>query len=283
MKLGIGLPNQVRNVPGTVLPRWAARAEQAGFSTLGTVGRLAYPGIMDSVALSAAAGATTSIGLMSTVLLGPVWPKVLLAKELAGVDAVSGGRLTIGISVGQRGDDFVVDGLGLAGRGERLDETLSTFRSVWSGDPIGGGANPAVPPGSRQPPVLFGGFSPPTFRRMAAWGEGYIGATVPPAMAAQAFGAARAAWAAAGRAGAPRLVGTCYFVFGDGDRGRAEVADYYAGGGDLTDLLVGNVRAGADQVREAVKQFEELGADELILLPCLADLAQLDALAETVL
>lgn len=80
MKVGIGLPNQVRGVQPMVIPGWAAQAEEAGFSTLGSVGRVAYPG---------------SIGLLSTVLLGPAWPPVLLAKETAGIDAVSGGRLTL--------------------------------------------------------------------------------------------------------------------------------------------------------------------------------------------
>jgi hypothetical protein len=53
MKIGIGLPNQVRGTRPTVIPGWASRAEQAGFSTLGTVGRVAYRGVMDTVALPA--------------------------------------------------------------------------------------------------------------------------------------------------------------------------------------------------------------------------------------
>jgi hypothetical protein len=57
MKISIGLPNQVRNVRASVIPTWAAQAEQAGFSTLFTVGRIAYPGVTDTVALAAVAGA----------------------------------------------------------------------------------------------------------------------------------------------------------------------------------------------------------------------------------
>ena len=59
MRIGIGLPNQVRDVRAAVIPAWARRAEEAGFATLGTTGRIAYPGVMDTVALAAAAGATT--------------------------------------------------------------------------------------------------------------------------------------------------------------------------------------------------------------------------------
>src|SRR5262244_841845 len=104
MQIGIGLPNQVRDVRPAVIPEWASQAEKAGFSTLGTIGRIAYPGVMDTVALAAAAGATSTIGLVSTVMLTPVWPSTLIGKELAGIQGVSGGRLTVGIGVGGRPD-----------------------------------------------------------------------------------------------------------------------------------------------------------------------------------
>ncbi|MEU6033261.1 LLM class flavin-dependent oxidoreductase [Streptomyces tauricus] len=63
---------------------------------------------MDTVALAAAAGATNRIGLISNVLLGPVWPAHMLAKEAQSIDGVSGGRLTLGIGLGGRPDDFVI-------------------------------------------------------------------------------------------------------------------------------------------------------------------------------
>src|ERR1700753_787478 len=118
MHIGIGLPNQVRDVRASVIPRWAAQAESAGFSTLGTVGRMAYPGVIDTVALAAAAGATSTIGLLTTALLGPIWPGTLLAKEIAGIDGVSGGRLRLGLGIGNagpRGDDFAVPGFPASG------------------------------------------------------------------------------------------------------------------------------------------------------------------------
>ena len=55
---------------------------------------------MDTVALAAAAGATSTIGLISNIMIAPVWPAALLAKEVAGIDAVSGNRLTLGIGLG---------------------------------------------------------------------------------------------------------------------------------------------------------------------------------------
>ena len=282
MKIGIGIPNQVRNVNAAVLPAWAARAERAGFSTLGTVGRVAYPSVMDTVALAAAAGATSTIGLLSNVAVAPVWPGTLFAKEIASIDGVSGGRLTLGIGVGGRPDDFVAEGFGPSDRGRRMDQDLATYRSVWNGDPVGGGANPAVPSGTRQIPLLFGAGSPRALKRMAEHGDGYVAPSVPAAMAGQTFDAARAAWQAAGRDGEPRLVAIAYFALGDVDKGRANVADYYAGSEPYLDIVVNGVRTSAQQITEAVKEFEELGAEELILNPTSDDLDEIARLADVV-
>lgn len=284
MKIGIGLPNQVRGTLPTVIPGWASRAEQAGFSTLGTVGRMAYPGVMDTVALAAAAATTTSIGLLSNLMLGPVWPPVLLAKETAAIDAVSGGRLTLGLGVGIRPDDFVVDGLGMAGRGRRFDQDLGIYRDVWNGEPVGGGPNPAVTPGAREIPLLFGGSVPASFERVARWGIGYIGGSLPAPMVAPAFEATRAAWAKAGREGSPYLVAVAYFALGDTDQGRANVWDYYSISGDqVARLITDGVAAGPERVKDTVAAFADLGADELILNPTVGDPEEITRLAGIVL
>lgn len=283
MHIGIGLPNQVRDVHAPVIPAWARLAEEAGFSTLGTTGRIAYPGVMDTVALAAAAGATSRIGLLSQVLLATTWPGALLAKEAASIDAVSAGRLTLGIGVGIREDDFVVPGHGPRDRGARMDRDLETYRSLWAGAPVPGSENPAVPAGSRQVPLLFGATTPAAFRRMAETSDGYVAGSVPAAMASGLFDAARGAWQAAGRTGRPRLVGLNYVALGDPERGRANVADYYAATGQYQDIVVGNVHTSAEAVRDAVKQFEDLGVDELILSPGTDDLDEVTRLADIVL
>ncbi|MEV6133697.1 LLM class flavin-dependent oxidoreductase [Streptomyces violaceusniger] len=284
MKIGIGLPNQVREMDPAIIPTWATRAEKAGFSSLGSIGHIAYPGLMDTVALAAVAGATSTIGLISHIMAAPMWPAVLLAKEVAGIDAVSGNRLTLGISVGGRSDDFLVDGLGPRGRGKRLDRDLEVYRSIWRGETVGGASNPLVPAGTRSVPLMFGGGSPASFERMARWGEGYIGPSVPVGMAAQMFDAAGSAWKKAGREGSPRLVAIAYYVFSDVEQGRANVQHYYSASGEQTiDIVDSGICAGPDAVREAVKAYSELGVDEIIFTPALADTHEVGRLAEVVL
>ncbi|MFF2525134.1 LLM class flavin-dependent oxidoreductase [Streptomyces liangshanensis] len=284
MKIGIGLPNQIRDVRPGVLPEWARRAEEAGFSTLGSVGRIAYPGVMDTVALAAAAGATSRIGLLSTVLLGPVWPALLVAKEAAGIDGVSGGRLTLGVGLGGRPDDFVVEGLGARGTGRRLDEDIEAYRKVWRGEVPDGCDNPLVPAGTREVPLLFGGGVPASFERVARSGRGYIGASLPPAMVGPAFEGVREAWLRAGRKGSPYLVAIAYFAVADPEAGTRAVHDYYTTAGpEAAGLLASTVRGGAEQIKEVVRAFEGLGADELVLNPTGDDLDEVARLAEIVL
>jgi alkanesulfonate monooxygenase SsuD/methylene tetrahydromethanopterin reductase-like flavin-dependent oxidoreductase (luciferase family) len=284
IKIGIGLPNQVRDVdPRTIVP-WAAAAEASGFSTLATMGRIAYPGVMDTVALAAAATTTDSIGLLSGILLGPVWPATLLAKEIAGIDGISGGRLTLGLGIGRRADDYVSAGHGAPGRGKRLDRDLETFRSVWRGESVGGGVNSAVRSETREVPMMFGGAAPAALTRMAHWGVGYIGPVVPPSMVAPVFDAARQAWTRAGRSGTPKLTASTYFAAADAERGRRGVYDYYLDlGHERATFMAQGMVHGQDGIREAVKAYTELGVDELIFNPALGDLDEVTRLAQTVL
>ena len=124
MKIGTGMPNQVPSMPSDTIPAWAHLAEESGFASLTTVGRQAYPGLPDTIALAGAAAVTHRIELISGVLLAATWPAPLLARELAGIDGMSGGRLTFGLAAGQRPDDFIAEGYGSRGRGARLDRDL---------------------------------------------------------------------------------------------------------------------------------------------------------------
>lgn len=281
MKFGMGLPNQIRNVDPAIIPDWATRTEKAGFCTLASAGRFAYPGLADTVALAAAAAVTSGIELISDVLLAPSWPAALLAKELAGIDALSGGRLTVGVGIGSRQEDFPVDGLPAKGLGRRMDADLAVYRDIWSGKPFGESANPVVPEGTRQVPMLFGGVVEASFARMAKWGTGYLGAAMPAFMVAESFGRARAAWTEAGREGRPRLVANVSYAVDNGAAGRANTAHAFSFmPPQVVEMVVAGVAVGADAIAEAVKSFEEIGADELVFNPTTADPNEIERLAE---
>ncbi|MFI5778763.1 LLM class flavin-dependent oxidoreductase [Nocardia sp. NPDC051570] len=284
MRIGIGMPNQVRNVRPSIIPAWAERAEDAGFAILGTVGRNAYPGVADTVALAAAAAVTSRTELISGVLLGATWPAPLLAKELAGIDGISGGRLTVGLGVGVREDDFLADGYGPRGRGARFDRDLEVFREVWRGEPVGGGPNAAVPEGTREVPMLFGGFAPAAMDRMARWGQGYIGGSLPASFVGPTFDAASDAWQRAGRDGTPRLVALVYFALGDGEAGKRNIYDYYLSSGEeMATQVAAGVCDSPAKLEEALSSFADIGATDIVFNSGTDDADDIKRLADVVL
>ncbi|MCX4681294.1 LLM class flavin-dependent oxidoreductase [Streptomyces sp. NBC_01433] len=208
-------------------------------------------------------------------------PGALLAKEIAGIDGIADGRLTLGVGVGSREDEFTVPGHELHGRGARLESDLETYRKIWNGEPVGNGPNPAVPPGTRQVPMLFGGYSARALDHMVRWGEGYIGGSLPPDMTAPRFEAARRAWQEAGRQGAPKLVVLAYSALGDTEAGRANIQDFYRLA--PKDIALNAVlRTTRETIEQSSTEYTELGIDEIIFVPATDDLDEVTRLADVI-
>ena len=99
---------------------------------MGVIDRLVYKNHESLVALAAAAAVTDRVRLQSTVLIAPVRDAPLLAKRAATIGAFSGGRLTLGLGVGGREDDFSAASASFRDRGRRFDEQLDLMKRVWS-------------------------------------------------------------------------------------------------------------------------------------------------------
>jgi alkanesulfonate monooxygenase SsuD/methylene tetrahydromethanopterin reductase-like flavin-dependent oxidoreductase (luciferase family) len=135
MEIGIGLPSTIPGVEGREITGWARRAEERGFSTLGTIDRLVYANYEPLVALAAAAAVTERIRLTTDILLVPFRVNAaLLAKQAATLDRLSAGRLVLGVAPGSREDDYDASGVPFSGRGRRFDEMLEQMRRVWAGE-----------------------------------------------------------------------------------------------------------------------------------------------------
>lgn len=284
MRIGIGLPNMIPGTPPADVLAWARKADAGPFSSLATLDRLVYPNYEAMITLAAVAGTTTRIRLMTTVLLAPLRNPALLAKQAASVDALSQGRLTLGLGVGGREDDFAVAGISTHDRGRIFEHQLALMRRAWSGQPPVEGVAPMGPTPGRSggPEVLIGGNSPRTAARAAQW-DGYIAGGGGPDNAAKVFAGVREAWRDAGRAGAPRLVCATYFGLGPeaADRAGAYIRGYYAFLGPYADRIASGVPTTPAALKDTIKGFAETGADELILWPCIADLDQIDRVTET--
>lgn len=277
MDVGISLPNAVPGATGAELAEWARRADARGFSTLGTIDRVAYDNYEPLVALAAAAAVTERIGLCTSVLLAPLrLNAALLAKQALSLNALSGGRFTLGLGLGGREDDYEVSGIATDDRGRRFETMLERMREVWDGDEVG--------PSAGEPPrLVIGGGVDASFARAARFGEGWIAGGSPPDQYAPMAARAKEAWVEAGREGEPRLMGLAYFALGDDaeTEAAASLGDYYAWlGEDIATYIVASAAKDAATVRRYVAEFAEAGCGELIFCPSSSDPAQVDLLAE---
>jgi alkanesulfonate monooxygenase SsuD/methylene tetrahydromethanopterin reductase-like flavin-dependent oxidoreductase (luciferase family) len=286
VEIGIGLPNTVPGIEGRTLIDWARHAEEAGFSTLGTIGRLVYPNYEELITLSAAAAVTSQIRLTTGVLLAPLYTNsTLFAKQAASLDRLSGGRLVLGLGLGGREDDFAASGVSTQGRGRRLEEQIAMMKRVWSGEEFGYaggiGPEPARPGG---PEIILGGATEATFRRVAQLADGWIMGGGTPDMFAQAAAGVDQAWQDAGRAGRPRKLTLAYYGLGPEARSQAEgyLLHYYGWLGDFASQIAAGAAVSPEMVKGYIAAFEASGCDEIIFVPTGSRLDQISLLADAI-
>lgn len=291
MDIAVGLPTNLRNFDRDLVLDWSRDAEAAGFSSLGMGERLTYAGYDWCVSLTAAAAVTTRIRLISNVVILPIHPVGVLAKQALSLDAFSNGRLSLGVGIGAPEYDYDVAPAPREGKWHRMEENLVTLRSVWRGESQVEGLRPLGPPAVRDggPELLLGAIGPKSLRRVATFADGLLSWSFAPDPdeARRAFDAVEQAWQEAGRAGKPRLLCGCYYAVGPdaGDELAAYVNDYYPAffPGSVEPLIAAMRCVTPDAIRETVKRFEEIGCDEFIFQPVAPSIAQLHGLAELVL
>jgi alkanesulfonate monooxygenase SsuD/methylene tetrahydromethanopterin reductase-like flavin-dependent oxidoreductase (luciferase family) len=278
MEVGIGLPNATRGVQGPDIVTWAREAEQAGFSCLGTIDRIAYENYESLVVLAAAAAVTERIELVTSVLLAPLRTNAaLFAKQAASVDGLSGGRLVLGLAVGGREDDYELSGVDFSSRGRAFDRQLDDLRRFWDGDEVG----PDAPGG---PTVILGGTIGASFRRAARHGAGWIMGGGTPDAFKEALPKLEAAWRDAGREGEPRKMALGYYSLGPRaeENANEKLAHYYAWLGDYAQSIADSAAKDADTVKGYLAAFEEAGCDEFILFPSDSNPEQVGLLREAI-
>lgn len=292
MEIGVAFPKLMPANNGRLLVEWAMRADAGPFASLAQIDRLVYGNADVLVAMAAAAAVTERVRLTPTVLIAPLRNPALLAKQAASVDAVSGGRLVLGLGVGSRPDDFAAAGAPMQGRGKRFEEQIAAMRRVWAGEPLDDGVGPIGPAPARKegPPLLIGGRSPAALRRSGRLGDGYVAGSAGSAVSNQAqetlgyYRVVEEAWKEAGKPGKPRLVAglTCAWGAYGAARTAESIRAYYAFRGDAARTMDVQVPSTPQALRDALRAYEEIGCDELILEPGLADLDQIDRLSDFV-
>ena len=271
-RIGLGLPAAIPDASGGAIVEWASLGEELGFASLGVIDRLVYDNYDPFVALAAAAAVTEHTELFTTVLNVP-WRQsaLMLAKQLWSLERISGGRLIAGVGLGGWPEDYYESGVDLAGRGAVLDEMLDVMFRAWKGEVSGaGGPLPALPPG--RPRLLFGGFAPRSYERMAGLGGGWVAPLFGFDALLGGIASAQAAWSDAGRPGQPRIVVGRYFSLGrDADSTADEYIRHYYG-----DEFFGAARADVlttpAHLDDELQRLRDAGCDDVLLFPCSADL-----------
>ena len=286
MKVGIGLPGNIPNTRGDFILDWAREADAGPFSSVGTIDRLVYDNYDPLVVLSAAAGATSRVRLLTCVLLAPLHNPGILAKQAASLDAISGGRLTLGVGVGRRPDDYQAAPAEYSQRGRQMNRTLATMRSIWKGEVVSEGVGTVGPtpvqPGG--PEVLIGAGTPQAVRRVGSYADGFIAAATNPAAVQELYQVAVESWEGEGRPGRPRLAGVASYALGPdaADKVGGYIRHYYAFLGEAVEQMARNAISTPEAVKDTIRDMEGIGMDEVVLLPSVAEMDQLERLADII-
>ena len=284
MKVGIGLPGNVPGTKGDFILEWARRADAGPFSSVGTIDRLVYDNYEPMVMLAAAAGVTSNVRLLTGVLLAPLRNPGVLAKQAASLDAISGGRLTLGVGVGRRPDDYDAAPAEYQQRGRQMSRTLATMRRIWNGEVVREGIGtmgPApVQPGG--PEVLIGAGTPHAVRRVGRYADGFIAAAGNAAAVQEQYQVALESWKENGRSGSPRLAGVASYALGPdaADKVGGYIRHYYSFLGEAAEQMARNAISTPEAVKDTIRDMESIGMDEVVFLPSVSEMDQLERLAD---
>jgi alkanesulfonate monooxygenase SsuD/methylene tetrahydromethanopterin reductase-like flavin-dependent oxidoreductase (luciferase family) len=287
------LPVMEPDVDANILKQWARTIDEGPFSSLCWGERIAFANPDSLTLLGALAGWTERVPLVATVVVPQLHNPVMLAKALATGDMLSGGRLTVGIGVGGRHEDYRAAGADPKTQTIRdMAERVAVMKRVWAGEKVTESVLPVGPRPARDggPRLLVGTTGPKTLRSAAQWAEGITGISMDLDADKQneLFDVARDAWATAGKP-APHLATSFWFALGEGEAPRTQVIEHlrhymnWIPRQYVDSIAPTTGWAGTDEeLVEVLRGFAEIGTSELHLIPTSTDIGQLRRVADLV-
>jgi alkanesulfonate monooxygenase SsuD/methylene tetrahydromethanopterin reductase-like flavin-dependent oxidoreductase (luciferase family) len=281
MRIGIGLPTSTADAGLAEQVACAKRAEAAGFASVAAIDRLAHDCLEPLITLAAVGAVTSRVRLATTVLVAPNRINAaLLAKQVATLDLLSGGRVDLGLGVGVREDDYTLGGADPRRRGREMDRMVDELRRIWRGETAVG----PPPAQAGGPPLTFGGTSPAAIRRVATVGDGWICGGGGVRLFTRMAEKVRTAWQAQQRDGEPVLSAFVNVATGPEAVRTApeQLGAFYAFAGTYAQRVIDDAALGPAAVAAEIAAHAAAGCDELILAPTSADPDEVDRLAEIV-
>lgn len=292
MKISMGLPTLFPHDRETELT-WYRKIDEGPWDGLVTYERILYPDSWAVVPqLAAAAAMTERVRLWTDIVTLPMRNPVQFAKDVATIDVLSGGRLTLGVGIGAWDEDYIAVGSTLERKRQRMDEAVAAMRRVWAQVPPVEGHFPAGP-APVQPdgiPLVAGVVGPKALARAAKWAVGVSDPAhslhfEPEALAMQRDRVVKA-WQAEGRQETPHFSAPVWFALGSDPKNQLQehVKDFWSQDLDLTGVAdsyltaatAGTLNCGASGLLAAVNGAREAGLDEIRLVPTTADPDEID-------
>ena len=287
MEIGVALPTMAQGVTGALLRDWCDGIENGPFSSISTGERVTFVNPEITVALAVAAARTSRVEIFGNLWVPMLHEPAMLAKQIATLDMVSDGRLTVGLGVGGRPHDYLAAETSFTHRHERLDVLVDELRRLWSGGSAFEGADPIGPSTSRPggPRILAGAMGPKALQRASTWADGVTGFSLGDVgnEAGRLNASAKSAWNNAGRTTPPRLVNGTFCVLGVDDPKAVltAFASTYLGflGEELAGIIASGCRVSTEQsLRTVIDEASDVGCDEFIIVPGTWDLGCLAAI-----
>jgi len=280
MDIGIALPTMATGFTRSTFVEWCRGIDEGPYSSVSAGERITFHNPELLVTNTAAAALTERVQVITNITVLPLHRPALLAKQLATLDVLAGGRLVVGVGVGGREQDYRSLGVPFEGRHQRLDEEVAELRRLWSGAPAYEGGEPVgpAPHTAGGPPLWAAAMGPKSMARAAKWAEGVTGFSIgaDPDEIARGNRLALDAWEAEGRAERPKLVSGSFYLLGGPDAdaelkafARAYLAVFGAGAADALSRLVG--LSSPARLLDTLAAAEAAGCDEFILVPGTVD------------
>lgn len=288
------MPVMEPDLTSGTLEAWAKAIDRGPWSALSFGERMAFDNPHSLTLLGAVAAWTERVRLITTILVPQLHNPVMLAKAIATGDMLSNGRLTVGVGVGGREEDYRAVGADFATQNRReMADRVAVMRRVWAGEKVTEATLPVGPPPIQAggPPVYVGTLGPRTIADAALWADGLAGVTLDLRLKSvkKLFDLAETSWAAAQR---PRPALTTSFWFAiddDPERARGQVHTHLRRymnwiPEEFVDAMAPTTGfAGTEEdLRTTLRGFAEIGADEVHLIPTSDDLGQVERAARIV-
>jgi probable F420-dependent oxidoreductase len=299
VRLAVGIPQTwtAGQVDRPKIRRFLERAEALGFESAWVVEQIlgSIPSLDPVELLAWAAAVTERIRLGPAVLLSPLRSPVHLAKSLATVDQLSGGRLDVGVGMGGNTKVYPAYGITAARRVARFNEGIRVMRALWTEPRVTfrgefwqlDDATMEPKPWQRpHPPLWLGAHHPAALRRAVRWGQGFMGAgSASTATFAREMDIVRGLLREAGRDPATLDVGKRVYVAVDRDRERAgrRLTEWFGAFYGRPELAAEvSVWGSPDQCAAGIREVVAAGARVVMLNPVFDEVEQIETLAAEV-